>query len=77
MLFAHLEPYQSIMLSAILIAWFLSVLVLFFSDTIKRIFGQNGLMACERLIGMVLVLIAVQRFLEGVLLFLNSQPHPT
>lgn len=76
MLFAHLEPYQSVMLGAILIAWFISVVVLFFSGTIKRILGQNGLMACERLIGMVLVLIAVQRFLEGIFLFWTSQPNP-
>lgn len=76
MLYAHLEPYQSIMLIAILIAWGLSALILFFSNTIKRVLGTNGLMACERLIGMVLVLIAVQRFLEGILLFWATQPQP-
>jgi multiple antibiotic resistance protein len=72
MLYAHLEPYQSIMLLAILISWFLSILVLYFSPTIKRVFGENGLMACERLIGMVLVLVAIQRFLEGILLFWST-----
>lgn len=76
MLYAHLEPYQSVMLLAILLAWLASILTLFFSDTIKHILGQNGLMACERLIGMVLVLIAVQRFLEGILLFWATQPQP-
>ncbi|WP_068468079.1 MarC family protein [Candidatus Protochlamydia phocaeensis] len=76
MLYAHLEPYQSIMLSAILIAWLLSVIILFFSNTIKRVLGSNGLMACERLIGMVLVLISVQRLLEGILLFWATQPQP-
>jgi multiple antibiotic resistance protein len=76
MLYAHLEPYQSVMLIAILVAWFLSALILFFSRPIKRLLGQNGLMAIERLIGMVLVLMAVQRFLEGVLLFWATQTEP-
>lgn len=77
MLYAHLEPTQSVMLFAILIAWFLSILIFLFAGPIKRILGENGLMACERLIGMVLVLVAVQRFLEGILLFWATQPSPT
>jgi multiple antibiotic resistance protein len=76
MLYAHLEPYESIMLAAILIAWLISVAVLFFSRQIKNVLGQNGLMALERLIGMVLVLLAVQRFLEGVLLFWANTTQP-
>ena len=76
MLYAHLEPYQSVMIIAILIAWLLSIATFFFAGPIKRLLGNNGLMACERLIGMVLVLIAVQRFLEGILLFWSTQPNP-
>lgn len=76
MLYAHLEPYQSVMLGAILIAWLASVIILYFSPIIKRVLGQNGLMALERLLGMVLVLIAVQRFLEGIFLFWSTQPKP-
>jgi multiple antibiotic resistance protein len=76
MLYAHLEPYQSVMIFAILIAWFFSVLIFLFARPIKRVLGINGLMACERLIGMVLVLIAVQRFLEGILLLWATQPNP-
>lgn len=76
MLYAHLEPYQSVMLAAIFIAWLTSGLILYFSPTIKKFLGQNGLMACERLIGMVLVLLAIQRFLEGILLFWATYPKP-
>ncbi len=75
MLYAHLEPYQSIMITAIFIAWFISMLIFLFAEPIKKILGKNGLLAAERLIGMVLVLIAVQRFLEGILLFWSTQPH--
>lgn len=76
MLYAHLEPLQSVMIIAILIAWFLSVVILFFARPIKKILGESGLMACERLVGMVLVLISVQRLLEGILLFWSTQPNP-
>jgi multiple antibiotic resistance protein len=69
MLFAHLETHQSVMLSAILIAWFFCITILYFSRPIKRILKNNGLLALERLIGMVLVLMAVQRLLEGFLSF--------
>lgn len=77
MLYAHLETSQSIMIFAILIAWLISVIIFYFADTIKKILGTNGLMACERLIGMILVLVAVQRFLEGILLFWTTHPNPT
>jgi multiple antibiotic resistance protein len=75
MLYAHLEAYRSVMLSAILIAWLVSIAILLFARPIKRLLGDNGLNACERLIGMVLVLVAVQRFLEGILLFWATQPN--
>ena len=76
MLFAHLEPIQSVMLIAILIAWLIAVFILLFATPIKKILGNNGLLACERLIGMVLVLLSVQRLLEGILLFWATQPNP-
>lgn len=77
MLYAHLEQLQSVMLAAIFIAWLLSILIFLFAGTIKQILGTNGLMASERLIGMVLVLVAVQRLMEGLLLFWATQPKPT
>lgn len=76
MLYARLEPSQSAMIIAILIAWLLTMLIFLFATPIKKILGTNGLMACERLIGMILVLVAVQRFLEGILLFWTIQLKP-
>lgn len=66
MLYAHTEPSQLTMLGAILIAWFASVLILLNAETLKRLLGNNGLVAFERLTGMLLILLAIQRFLEGV-----------
>lgn len=75
MLFAHLQKSELVMIEAIILAWLVSVIILFFGETVKKYLKTNGLMACERLVGMVLVLIAVQRFLEGILLFVNSHPN--
>lgn len=72
MLFAHLESSQPVMLGAILIAWLCAVAILLCGGALQRIVGVNGLMAGERLMGMVLVLIAIQRFLEGVQQFVKA-----
>lgn len=72
MLFAHMEASQSVMLIAILLAWSLSFIILYFARFLSKVLGVNGLMACERLMGMVLVLLAIQRFLDGVEQFVAS-----
>lgn len=72
MLYSHLEQSEALMLPAILIAWSISITIFFCGQPIKRLLGVNGLKACERLIGMVLVLVAVQRLLEGIILFWSS-----
>lgn len=66
MLFARLEPSQTTMLSAIVLAWLMAVGVLLLGSRLQKIVGSNGLMACERLMGMVLVMLAIQRFAEGI-----------
>jgi multiple antibiotic resistance protein len=66
MLYAHMEDKLHTMLIAILIAWIAAVIVLLPARFLHRVLGVNGLMACEKLMGMVLVLLAVQRFLDGV-----------
>lgn len=73
-LFAGLPELKHILLPAILISWAAACLVLLFSRQIKHFLGINGLLACERLMGMVLVLLAIQRFFEGVQLFFANQP---
>lgn len=72
MLFAHLESSQLVMLGAIFLAWGSAVIILLFSGRLQKIMGNNGLMACERLMGMVLILLAIQRFLEGLQQFVKA-----
>lgn len=72
MLFARLEPSHSVMLTAIFIAWLLAVGVLLLGRRLQNLLGTNGLAACERLMGMLLVMLAVQRFAEGLHDFIKT-----
>lgn len=53
--------------AAILMAWLPSTLILIASSNIKIFLGQKGLLACEKLGGMLICLIAVQMFTSGVI----------
>ena len=58
-------------LLALLAAWLLSSLILVSATGLKRFLGRRGLIAMERLMGMVLVAVAVQMLLEGIAAYLQ------
>ena len=68
MLYAETVESKMLMLLAIFISWSLTAIIHFYSKQIVRLLGSSGLTACEKLMGMVLVLLSVQRFFEGILL---------
>ena len=74
LLFASSESpdFQTLGLAALL-AWFLTSLILYFSTYLLRLLGKNGLTAIERLMGMILVAISIQLFLEGISLYSKHQ----
>jgi multiple antibiotic resistance protein len=72
MLFSHLETSHAAMLGAIFISWLLAALILLSGARLQRLLGVNGLMACERLMALVLVMISIQRFLEGLRQFVKA-----
>lgn len=47
-------------------AWAVSSAILMFAPLLHRVLGERGLTAMERLMGMILVIIAVQMFLNGL-----------
>jgi len=51
---------------ALLAAWGASAVILMFYKLFTRALGEKGLTAVERLMGMVLVMISVQMFLDGI-----------
>jgi multiple antibiotic resistance protein len=72
MLYAHLQSSQAIMLQAIFCAWVGAFIVLVSSEFLSKVLGKNGLLALEKLMGMILILLAIQRFLDGIRLFVTT-----
>lgn len=52
--------------AALLIAWIASFFVLMFYGFFNKLLGEKGLNAIERLMGLILVMISTQMFLDGV-----------
>ncbi len=61
------------MVSAIVTAWFAASIVLLLGPQLSRILGKNGLVAAERLMAMILIMLAIQRFMEGIQEFMITQ----
>jgi len=57
--------------AALVMAWAFAAMILIVSPLLSRALGRRGLVACERLMGMVLVVLAVQMFLDGLGMFLD------
>ena len=67
MLLAAREPGQMpIWVMALLSAWLISAVILLAATQLQHFLGRRGLIAMERLMGLVLVAIAVQMFLDGI-----------
>jgi len=56
-------------LAALLLAWGATGAILFFASRLARRLGKRGLVALERLMGMVLTTLAVQMFMTGIASF--------
>ena len=63
-------PHAGSLLLAVTIAWAISGAILLSSTFFYRILRERGLIAVERLMGMLLVMVAVQMFMNGVKAFL-------
>ena len=63
------------MLIGITIAWISSLIVLYLAPFLQKYLRNSGLMACERLMGMILVMLAIQRFMEGIHHFVCPIQH--
>ena len=59
------------LLLALTIAWMVSAVLLLSSTFLYRVLRERGLIALERLMGMLLVMVAVQMLLNGIRTFLG------
>ncbi len=67
MIFASQPEQLWLWVTALIVAWALVTAILMLAPGFSRLLGQRGLRACERLMGMVLTVLAVQMFIDGVL----------
>lgn len=57
--------------AAVFIAWLATFIILMFSGVLHRLLGERGLKAVERLMGLLLVMISTQMFLDGMKSYMN------
>ena len=57
---------------ALLLAWIGTTVLLIASPVLLKVFGTRGSRALERLMGMILVILATQMLLNGIRDFVNS-----
>lgn len=60
--------------AAVVIASIIFVSIILASRYLMRLMGKRGLVAIERLMGMILTTVAVQMFLSGILEYIHNAP---
>lgn len=71
-IFATQEANDLKVSAAIVLSWLASVIILFFASFLQKILGKKGLLAMEKLMGLILTLMSVEMFLEGLRIFMNG-----
>lgn len=56
---------------AVFVSWALSAAILMMSGNIIKLLGGRGIFAIERLMGMILVILSVQMFMDGIAQYLQ------
>jgi len=64
------HPVFSVLLS-LFIAWSLSLGILLLSPYLQKKLGKRGIIACERLMGLILILIGIEMLLKGFAMFVG------
>lgn len=72
LLFATRDPDKIFSLfAAVIIATFIFLVILLCAPFLMKVLGRRGLIAVERLMGMILTTVAVQMLLSGIVHFVN------
>lgn len=66
------RPGSASLVVALFMAWSATAVILLASERIRRLLGRRGLIAVERLMGMLLVALAVQMSLDGARAFVSG-----
>ena len=57
---------------SLLISWFITTLILLLSSVFLKLCGPKGVNALERLMGLILIMLSTQMFLDGIKIWLNN-----
>ena len=77
MIYTRQEANSWVMLGAILISWLVTLAILMSASWFQKILGGRGILAIERLMGLVLALIAVEMLLNGISAFVHELHNHT
>ena len=58
-------------LAAVGLAWMASAVILYLASDLRKVLGDRGLTALERLMGMVLVIVSVEMLMRGIAQYLR------
>jgi multiple antibiotic resistance protein len=73
LLFMEREPHRwPVWLGAVVLAWLASAVILYFASNLRELLGERGLTAIERLMGMLLVIVAVEMLMAGAAEYLRG-----
>ena len=73
LLFMEREPQRwPVWLGAVVLAWLASATILYFASNLRQLLGERGLTAIERLMGMLLVIVAVEMLMAGAAQYLRG-----
>lgn len=76
LLFTNQHPEQtSTFFIALTISSVISAIIFLFGNQLRRLLGNKGLIALERLMGMLLITLSVQMFLNGIAEYFKNVPH--
>lgn len=70
MLYSRQQPETYITITAIVLAWAISTIILLSSAFLNKVLGKRGILATERLMGLILTMMSVQMFLQGISQFM-------
>lgn len=72
LLFMSREPERwPVWLGAVVLAWLASASILYFAANLRKLLGDRGLTAVERLMGMLLVVVAIEMLMTGAAEYLR------
>ncbi|MBM3198118.1 MAG: NAAT family transporter, partial [Chlamydiae bacterium] len=73
MIYAQKELSTLLVIGAILLAWALSTLILMSSSFLHKLLKDRGMKALERIMGFLLILLAIQMFLDGCSFYIHQE----